>query len=182
MDISLRDAATLLGKSMRQVRYMVQQGKLKADKKGGRWVVRRDDLPLSAGQVARGLEDQARVKQVIETALGADAKPAKRYSVTDLRAFQTGRRLLADLRTKLGQDAAPARRMAEALALITCGCHTFHKRDKVGYFQRAREQVCYALAALLVSEDDPERELAGRIEAELLPALGGTIRSAERRR
>jgi len=184
MKLSLRQTAELLGKSQRQVRYMIKEGRLKASKDGSRWVVDRGDLPLPAGQVMRGLKDQARVKEVVETALGTTgaAAEARRYSVTDLRSFQAGRKVLAEIRGKLGEDSLPARRLADALALITCGCHTFHKRDKVAFFQRAREQVCYALAALLMSDDGEAAALATAIEADVLPALAGILRSAERRR
>ena len=71
MDLSLKDAARLMGKSTRQVCYLLQQGRLKARKDGARWVIAREDLPLSDTQVARGLAEQSRLKEVIETALGA---------------------------------------------------------------------------------------------------------------
>ena len=185
MKLSLRAAAELLGKSQRQLRYMIQEGRLKATKDGGRWVIDRDDLPLPAEKVMRGLRDAAAVKATLESALGVTDAPEgakRRYSVTDLRAFQANRELVAEARAKLGTDAAVARQLAEAAAMITCGCHTFHKRDKVGYLQRAREHTCYALTTLLLSEDEAAPELAAAIEGTLLPALGGTIRAAERRR
>jgi hypothetical protein len=158
---------------------------LKARKDGGRWVVPREELPLSDAAVARGLADQARLKGVLETALGTPAGPAgakRRYSVNDLKVFGIGRTLLASLREALGEQAKATGHIASSLALITCGCHTFQKRDKVVYLQRAREQVCYGLAALLLAEQEQVRSLAEPIESEMLPALGGVIRSAERRR
>ena len=54
--------------------------------------------------------------------------------------------------------------------------------DGVAYLQRAREQMCYDLAWLLLSSEERVQALAEPIEAELLPALGGIIRAAERRR
>ena len=50
MDLSLAEVARLLGKSERQVRYLIVQGKLPARKVGRKWSVRRQDLPLSDGQ------------------------------------------------------------------------------------------------------------------------------------
>jgi excisionase family DNA binding protein len=44
--LSLAEAATVLGKSERQVRYMINNGRLKAVKIGGSWVVESSDLPL----------------------------------------------------------------------------------------------------------------------------------------
>ncbi|MFH1176189.1 MAG: hypothetical protein V1750_02185 [Acidobacteriota bacterium] len=42
--------------------------------------------------------------------------------------------------------------------------------------------MCYALADLLLAGDAALGAVATRVEAEMLPALGGTIRAAERRR
>lgn len=42
MRLTLAEAAQRLGKTDRQVRYMVEQGTLKAAKKGGRWLVQSD--------------------------------------------------------------------------------------------------------------------------------------------
>ncbi|MBN2494267.1 MAG: hypothetical protein JXR96_06740 [Deltaproteobacteria bacterium] len=134
-----------------------------------------------------GLMEQARLKEVIETALGAPAgtgaaRARKLYSVTDLKAFSRGLAILSPLREALGDRSTAVRRFAEAMSLVTCGCHAFHRRDKSAYLQRSREQVCYCLAELLMSGDEAQQALAARIEAELLPALGGVIRAAERRR
>ncbi len=173
-----------MNKSQRQVRYMIKEGRLKAHKDGSRWVINRDDLLLPPAQVLRGIDDQARIKEILESALGTGGTKgeARRYSVTDLRAFKAARESCMTARTDLGPDSAPARRLAETVALITCGCHTFHRRDKVGFFSRAREHVCYALAALLLAGDDASAALAARIESDVLPALGGMLRAAERRR
>ncbi len=59
MDLSLSEAARLLGQSDRQVRYLIQKGKIPAHKKGGRWIVRRDDLPLSPGQLTAAQQKAA---------------------------------------------------------------------------------------------------------------------------
>jgi hypothetical protein len=50
MQLSLADAAIALGRSQRQIRYLIQTGGLAARKEGGRWVIDSADLPLSAGQ------------------------------------------------------------------------------------------------------------------------------------
>jgi hypothetical protein len=60
MDVSLIDACRLLGKTPRQVRYLVKKGELRAKKVAGRWVVDADELPLSEGQKsARASKEQA---------------------------------------------------------------------------------------------------------------------------
>ncbi|HGG57526.1 MAG TPA: DNA-binding protein [Nannocystis exedens] len=44
MDLSIKEAATLIGKSERTVRHMAQTGRLPARRIGSRWVIRRADL------------------------------------------------------------------------------------------------------------------------------------------
>ncbi len=44
MDLSIKEAATLIGKSERTVRHMAQTGRLPARRIGSRWVIRRTDL------------------------------------------------------------------------------------------------------------------------------------------
>jgi excisionase family DNA binding protein len=52
MWLSLQQAAERLGKSVRQIRYLIQTGALPATKSGGRWRIAAGDLPLSAPQKA----------------------------------------------------------------------------------------------------------------------------------
>ena len=39
MQLSIQQTASILGKTRRQLLYMIEQGKLPAKKVGGRWVV-----------------------------------------------------------------------------------------------------------------------------------------------
>ena len=50
MMLSLADAAARMNRSVRQLRYLVQKGELPAQKLGGSWVIREEDLPVSATQ------------------------------------------------------------------------------------------------------------------------------------
>jgi excisionase family DNA binding protein len=43
---AIEQAAERLGKSVRQVRYLIQTGALRANKTGGRWLIDAADLPL----------------------------------------------------------------------------------------------------------------------------------------
>ena len=49
MQLTLEQAATSLGKSKRQVLYMIQNGRLPAQKLAGRWWIESQHLPLSEG-------------------------------------------------------------------------------------------------------------------------------------
>lgn len=48
----MSQAADEFGKTRRQIRYMIQEGRLAARKEGGRWVVDSEALPLEAPQRA----------------------------------------------------------------------------------------------------------------------------------
>lgn len=69
MDLSLAEAAAHLGKSPRQVRYLIKQGKLRARKRGSAWVIDSTDLPRSEAQVEAALakQTQATTSTLLET-------------------------------------------------------------------------------------------------------------------
>jgi excisionase family DNA binding protein len=46
MELSLQQAVEILGKTRRQVLYMIEQGRLPAKKIGGCWVIDRTDLQV----------------------------------------------------------------------------------------------------------------------------------------
>lgn len=74
--LSIAEAAALLQKSERQIRYMVQQGQLSAVKSGGRWVIKAEDLPLTDAQrVALG-EGAERIVEAAEMAVEPARKAA----------------------------------------------------------------------------------------------------------
>ena len=50
MELSITEAATLLGRSARTVRAQVARGELPGFKRGGQWVIRKEALPLSEAQ------------------------------------------------------------------------------------------------------------------------------------
>lgn len=93
MQLSITEAAHLMGKSPRQLRYMILQGALQAHKDGRRWVLDSESLPLTAGQ-RRATERRAgQLREAVEEALGPHLKAAQaeHYSVTELAAFKLAR-------------------------------------------------------------------------------------------
>ncbi len=181
MDLMLKDAARLLGKNVRQVRYLVTHGKIPAQKIDGRWLIKREDLPLSRGQRKARQTKLDQSSEKAHAVLSSTDRPNRKiYSVRKLNAFNQGRVLLAELRAQAGPDHAGTTLLGEGLTLLTCACHEYQAGRKAGYFQAARERMCRAVAALMLA-DPPHDELAGRLEAEVLPSLGGLIRQVERR-
>ena len=60
MEISIKDAAEMLGKSERTVRHMAQTGRLPARRIGSRWLINQDDLlARKAAGVGNDLDDTA---------------------------------------------------------------------------------------------------------------------------
>lgn len=185
MELSLAEAARLLGKSERQVRYLIKSGAFPAQKVDGRWRIQRQDLPLSEGQ-QRAAERKA--ERAVEVALevlrpgaGSAEGGPRRYSVVELRAYREGAPLYRDLVGTAGADHPAAQFLREALMLLACGCHEYQGREKAGFYSRAREQASRAVMALLLDGAEACRELVARFESGMLPALGGLIRQAEQR-
>ncbi len=199
MKLSIAEAATVLGRSQRQVRYLIQTGRLAAKKRQGRWSIDSADLPLSdaerqalveRSQVARdafeqGLEPLVKAARTAPEKPAGEAADAKRgYSVTDLRAFQAGAEIYRDVRRQLSPEDPAAGQLFEALALLTRGCHCYHPKEKASRFSEARELAATAVASLLLFGDeqaDGRSKLARRIEQELIPKVAGLVASYEKR-
>lgn len=183
MELSLAEAARLLGKSDRQVRYLIRCGRLPAEKLDGRWRIKRQDLPLSEGQRrAEELkrERAARIALEVLQPVGEEA-PAKRFSVQELRAYREGAPLYRELLALLGNDHPAVAFLQEALMLLACGCHEFHSGKKAEYYARTREQLSRTTMALLLDNEQAGGPAVQQLEQSILPAIGGLIRQAERR-
>ena len=50
MELTVREAAALMGRSARPVRAQVARGELPGVKRGGRWLIPRKALPLTEAQ------------------------------------------------------------------------------------------------------------------------------------
>ena len=89
MELSLAEAAVQLGKTPRQVRYLIKQGRLRATKRAGAWLVDSADLTRSDAQVEAALSKQAQLRAAVEEALVLPTAERRRgYSFTQLRASQ----------------------------------------------------------------------------------------------
>jgi hypothetical protein len=189
MKLSLSEAATALGKSERQLRYLIKTGRLSASKEGGRWSIDSDDLPLTEAQRAAiaAKVDTARAafEKGLEPAEKATGDAEKRYySVTDLQAFQSGEAIYRGLKAELGLEDVACRHLFDALALLTRGCHAFQPVEKAARFTEAREAAADAAAHLLLHGDAPDEQRRGyaqRIEQELIPKIGSLVVTQEKR-
>jgi len=190
MLISLSEAATILGKTERQVRYLIKTGRLSARKAANRWLIDDTDLPLSDGQRRAVASRLGTAREAFDKGLEPAAKAAKKakedkhYSVTDLGAFRIGVEICRAITVELGADHAAGRHLDAALKWVAQGCHSFHPSDKAKRFTEARDLAAKAAAELLVQAGDGEdkrRGLAQRIEHELIPKLSGLVAAQEKR-
>lgn len=171
MRLSLAQVSTLLGKSERQVRYMIRHSQLRAEKVDGKWSIDDDALPRSPAQRQADLVRATTAQQALATAL-APAR-GKVYSVTDLLAFQAGAALHRELR-----DHPVADTLVSALVELTRGCHAYEPSEKASHFAEARRLAATVVTHLLVRGDVA---LAARLEQEFIPKLSGLVASFEKR-
>lgn len=181
MELSLTQAAQLLGKTRRQVEYLIQTGKLTAHKAGGRWRIAEADLPLSPGQREARARRGHGLRDAVDEVLERTA-PRARYSMRDLKAFQEARALWVACMTEI-EPTHPARGyLRTALEQLALGCHRYDRKDKAAAYNQARDAASLAACALLVDGPDSAQSLVQGIENTLIPAIAGLMRRADRAR
>jgi excisionase family DNA binding protein len=181
MQLSLEQAAERLGKSVRQVRYLIQTGALRANKTGGRWLIEAADLPLSEPQRAAVGRRERALREAVEEGLGLTEPPPARYSVRDLKAFQIALPLYRQGVELLGADHAAGTALRDALILLTKGCHRFEHQDKADAYRAGRDAASLALCELVLTGRDEVEPLIRAIEQDLMAAFSGLLRRLERR-
>ena len=104
MEITVTEAATLLGRSARTVRAQVARGELPGIKRGGQWFVNRAALPLTEAQRATLQRKAQGLRDALEDALPgrmAQSSGDRRRGLADLDACRLGAALFAELRTAI---------------------------------------------------------------------------------
>lgn len=188
MKLSITETATVLGKSERQVRYMIRKGELAAKKEGKRWRIASDDLPLDDRQKERLHARLASAREALEEALepaakavGARGKRGEAYSVSRLAAFEAGAEIYRELAAGQAADTPARDCLQNALLHVARGCHSFHAESKARAFDEARQLAATAVAHLLLPGDGDGLRLAERLEEELIPKLAGLVAANEKR-
>jgi excisionase family DNA binding protein len=180
MQLSLQEAVQILGKTRRQVLYMIEQGRLPARKIGGRWVVERADLQVDEAVQQRSSQKQARLKAVIEDALTPGQE--RRYTLRDLKAVQVATPIYRDLAARGNGWEKAAAHMRTCLDQLAVGCHRYDRQEKTVAYRAARDAASLAAMELLLhtAANSPDA-LLDAIEQELMPAFAGLLRRSERR-
>lgn len=181
MQLSLQQAAVRLGKSVRQVRYLIQTGTLSARKSGGRWLIDAANLPLSEPQKAAVARRERALRGAVEAGLGLDDSTPERYSVFDLKAFQIGLPLYRQSADRLGVEHPASTALRAALILLAQGCHRFGHGDKAESYRAARDAASLAVCELILSDQGETAPLVREIEQDLMATFSGLLRRLERR-
>lgn len=189
MELSLEDAATKLGKSVRQVRYLVKLGRLPSRKVAGRYLV---TIPPSGGppcvEPAPSSSPKATAQQRKHSALRAAVEDAldlppqqRRYSLRDLKAFQVGLPLYQQALARLGPEHGACRALRQLLENLSRGCHRFDSADKAEAYRAARDAASQAVCELLLFPGTGSEALVDGIEQDLMAALAGLLRRLQPR-
>lgn len=190
MQLTVREAATLLGQSPRTVRARLLRGDLPGTKDGGRWAIDRRDLPLTERQ-RQALQHKAEsLRRTLDEALPsrlARTAGQRTRSIADLEAFRHGAELLAELEGASCSEEPGHRRTARlvrgALLALSEVVHHYDGEMKLAAVRRARTGLARAAGELLLAAGSPPVEpyagWAVKLETEVLPAVAGLARWAE---
>jgi excisionase family DNA binding protein len=189
MELTIREAAPLLGRSVRAVRARIARGELPARQQGRIWLIPVESIPLTGAQrdsmQRRAEEARQAVGAVLPSRLG-DGRDRKRRSVMDLAPFAAGVRLLRDFGAapEPPADLPRATRLVRtALMAIAAGSCEFLPQRRADELRRARACLARVVGLLLSTPQEPTATVAGwcaRIEQEIVPPLGGLLRWVER--
>jgi excisionase family DNA binding protein len=183
VDLSIDEAAKRLGKSTRQVRYMIANGTLRAHKIKGRWRIDDADLPRSDARQQTETRKQRQLRAAVERGLELDTAPrSARYSVGDLKAHQIASPLHQRAVAELGDDHPATRALRRVLEQLALGCHRFHGDDKAEAYSSARDAASLAVCELLIVGTDAGQSISQAIEQELMAALAGLLRRLDSKR
>jgi len=186
MLLSVTEAAQLLGQSPRTVRARLSRGELAGRKRGGRWVIPREVLPLPESEHRRLQQRADAIRETVDAALPSRVTGGrKRRSVVDEIGFRAAHALHADLRGSAHPAAAAAAEALEAgLVAIGLAVHEWRPSARIAALTRARAAVSGATVGLLLSgplpPDEPVRGWVVTLEHEVLPPIAGLLRRAER--
>lgn len=186
MKLTLEQAATRLGKSQRQVLYMIQQKRLPAEKIAGRWFIDSEAAEplLNEQQQNNQTRKQRQLRAAVDSALALepDEQRQARYSIRDLKAFQIALPVYRTACQEFGSDHAATRLLRQVLEHLSQGCHRFDQEDKATAYRAARDAASLAVCELALAESDAANRLLYTLEQDLMAAMAGLLRRVDKSR
>jgi len=200
LEITVEQAAALLGVTPRSIINYIRLKEIEALKVGKSWFINR--ISLEAFQQRYGLsprpgiESAPEIEKDAEVEIEAETEPATRrerratYPVHGLRLFQIMRDTLArlDAHNWLPPDRPDLKRKLselkfEALEYLGAGFYAYGAHNKAALYNRSREKVGGMLCLLYFhqSQGCPVPDDVAKIEEELMPAYSSLIRRIEKK-
>lgn len=188
MELSIKEAATILGRNERTVRDQVARGEIPGRKVGGQWRVLRATLPLNEAQ-HRALQARAEaVRAAVDDALPprfTNQRGRRGRALADLEAFRRAMLLEREIRgSTLPEAAEIATQLRDGLCALSEAHYAYDRGMKLGALGRCRAALSRAVARLLlVAPDpaaDPVRVWVATMDEGVFPPLAGLFRQAER--
>lgn len=190
MELRIEEAAKLLGKSARQIRYMIETKRLPARREGKTWKIRKEDLPLTEGQERAKERKEEKVKNIAEEILGKQSKSLgqdiieKRmhYALKNQSSFTLSQEAYQRAKLIFGDTHYISKVLKRGLLYITLAWYEYASAQRIIWLQQARLRMCKALTELLtIPERTPEMNaLSELIEIHIIAGINGLARHAER--
>lgn len=186
MELTIHEAAALLGKSPRTVRAHVATDAIPARKSNGRWMIASDSLPLTEVQ-RRSLPRRAQeARDAVERALPQRLRGAGRgtRSVRDFEPFARLVQILGESDPgRTPWHMRSHRTIALALRSLAVACHEYSGDRRTEQLRAARRRLAHLIAAghAAIAIDGDALAIADRIEQDVLPPIGGLLRWLETR-
>jgi hypothetical protein len=183
MQLTLEQTATRLGKSQRQVLYMIRQNRLPAKKIAGRWFVESTDILQNDQQRRRSEHKERQLRAAVEEALDLSEDDLKtRYSVRDLKAFQIALPIYRKLCEELSDTHPAVQALRRVLEHLCRGCHRFARAEKAESYHAARDAASLVICELVLADSPAAEPLIHTLEQDLMAALAGLMRRMDGRR
>ena len=182
MQLTIDQAAAAMGKSARQIRYLIQQGRVQARKVQGRWLIDGDSLPNGASKQKASARKVEQIQETVENALDLPPRSqTKRFTVRSLKAIEIGLPIYRDAVAKLGADHPACAALQTLFEHVVRGAHRFENPDKLEAYRAGRDAASLAVCNLLIAGDETASAIADTIEQELMPAITGLLRRLSRK-
>lgn len=188
MNLTVREAAALLQTRPRTLRGRLERGEIPGEKRGNRWILSTDALPMTEDQRRRLQQRVEEAHRAVDRAApekmaGENPAPSRGHTLLDHEVFRVGALLVRQMRA-----ASPPPRtlplLEAALDRLAEAVHHYDRARKIRRLHACRDLLARTAARTLVDLDpgepaSPQQSWMRELEGRLLPMVGGLTRSLE---